>query len=77
MNTIRIFKVTESDTEIIGEFTHDEYKKFYSHAELFMQNMSDVYPHLTLLHGVWSVHLWDESKHKAVLSYTAEIISNE
>lgn len=77
MKTMRIFKTTENGIETLGDFTHTDYKVFYSHVEMFMENISDVFPHFKLLRGVWSLHLWDDSKHKVVLSYTAEIINNE
>lgn len=77
MKTMKIFKTIETGSELIGEFTNNEYKEFFKHAEIFMQNISDVFPHLVLLRGVWSVHLWDENKHKTVLTYNAEFISND
>lgn len=72
MNTMKIYKTTETGSELIGEYTTQEYKAFMKHAEIFMRNMSELYTHLVCIRGVWSVSLWDEKQRKTVLTYQAE-----
>ena len=77
MKTMKIFKTIETGSELIGKYDNKEYKDFMQHAEIFMRNMSELFPHLVLIHGVWSVHLWDENKHKTVLTYSGEFIRDD
>lgn len=77
MKTMKIFSTVENGSTLIGEFTNSEYKTFMNNAETFMRNMSDAFPHLVFIRGVWSVHLWDENKHKTVLTYSGEFISDD
>ena len=74
MKTMQVYRTIETGSELVGEFTNQEYKEFMKHAEIFMRNMSDLYPHLVFIRGVWSVHLWDENKQKTVLTYSGEFI---
>lgn len=74
MKTMKIYKTIGTGSELIGEFTTQEYKAFMKNAELFMRNMSDLYTHLVCIRGVWTVSLWDEKRHETVLTYQAEFI---
>ena len=77
MKTMKIFSTVETGSELIGEFTNDEYKTFMKNAETFMLNMSALYTHLVFIRGSYSVHLWDENKHKNVLTYSGEFIRDD
>lgn len=77
MKTYKIYEITPTTVEEIGEFTNAEYKQFRQRATRLFERMCEINPNLTILNGVWSVHLWDEIKHTTVLTYNAEIIASD
>lgn len=73
MLVYKVFENNQTTVEEIGEFTVSEFNLFRKTATRLMQRMCEMNPNLVIVNGVWSVHLWDESKRTTVLTYSAEI----